>query len=405
MSGWRKAAFALGLAALLAGCEEDVVAPGQCPELCPSEDVGLTDTTLTGIVASDTSFRGFVRGFEGGILVLSTVDTNEAAAVSRFHPRQSFWFGTSLTDTFRINTIDSLTLTLRVVQRDTAVSGTRLMIYRAPRSVDTTATYDTLLQYMADSLLIDSIVIDSTALGDSLTTGTITRNINPALLEPDTVDSGVVALVYVLRADTATYLTLAASEFAGGPRLLWAVRDVDTTKKNVFVVSPSFDGYYQELTLPDISPSGMFVGGIPSARSLVRLDVPRYFVDSTTIVRATLVLTQRRAAGGRTAENFTLEARGVIRDYGSKSFFTPEVALYGGIGVTAGDTGQIELDVTRILRTWRGIDPDSLPRTLMLRVSEEGGSAGDLELARAGAGAQAPFLRITYIKPYIFGLP
>jgi hypothetical protein len=404
MSVWRNGLAAVALAAALAACGEEVIAPGSCPDLCPSEDVGLSDTTLTGIVTSDSSFRGFVRAHEGGILVLSTVDTNEAVAGARFHPRQNFWFGTSLLDTFFIDTIDSLTLTVRVLQRDTAVTGTRLMIYRAPRSLDTTATFDTLNQYVTGARLIDSIILDSTALGDSLTTGLISHNLNPALLEPDTVDSGVVALVFALRADTTTFVTLSSSEFAGGPRLQWAVRAADTTRKNVFAVSAAYDGFGQELVLPEVTTASVFVGGIPSARALLRLTIPRYFVDSTTIVRATLMLTPRRAVSGRPAEEFTLEARGIVRDFGSKSFFTPEEALYGAVRVTAGDTGQIALDVTRILRTWRGIDPDTLPRTLLLRVGEEGGTPGDLELARRGS-AQAPYLVLTYIKPYTFGLP
>jgi len=69
-----------------------------------------------------------------------------------------------------------------------------------------------------------------------------------------------------------------------------------------------------------------------------------------------------------------------------------------------GDTAQITLEVGGMLRFW-GAEGDSLPRTMLLRVTPEGGALGEVSIAPRTAGARAPFLRVTYIRPYAFGVP
>jgi len=384
--------------AVAAGCEEKVVAPARCPALCPSTDVQLLDTILADGVASDTSFRGYVALHEARMLVLSSVPGARAAGVARFNSRSSFWLE-SITDTIYSATFDSITLSVRVVQRDTAARNVRILVYRAPRTFDTLATWDTIAPFVDDSLLVDSI-----AVPDSLASGLFTQVVDSASFEPFPGDSGVVTLLFGVRADQPTTLSLASTQLAAAPRLDWAARAADTTRKHVFQIAPFLDTFLEESARPGATDTTMFAGGMPSARALVRFNIPRYLVDSTTVVRGTLLLRQVRPAAGRPGDVFTLEARGIIRDLGPKSFFTSDAGLYGAARVTRGDTAQIAVDVTQLLRTWRGVDPDSLPRSILLRVAEEGETMGAVEVGRAGT-AQAPVLRITYIRPYTFGVP
>jgi hypothetical protein len=41
----------------------------------------------------------------------------------------------------------------------------------------------------------------------------------------------------------------------------------------------------------------------------------------------------------------------------------------------------------------------------MLMSASEGGGLGSVALARRTAGAAAPRLRLTYVRPYAFGVP
>ena len=401
-SAWRSAVPALLAGLLAAGCRETTVAPGDCPTLCPSAEVDVLDTTLTGIVASDSSYRGFVSAPEAAINRLSNLPGDLSAAVVQFFPRPDHWFGTSLVDTIRLASVDSVTLTVRVAQRDTSVDSLRILVYRAPRprTIDTLTTYDSVAAWIHDSLLVDSIPIP-----DSLQAGAITWRLPDGAFTPDTVDSNIVGAVFVLRSPTPTVVNITANDFIGEPQLAWYGRAADTTLTNLFTSVPSFDTFVQSPEPPAMLADRLFVGNIPAARALLRFTIPRYFIDSTTIVRALLVLSPMAPAGGIPSTDFLLEARGIVRDYGAKSFFTPDGSLISGVRVTVGDTAQVEIGITNILRTWRGIPPDSLPRAVILRVADEGRTLGELAFAPSSGGARAPFLRLTYIKPYVFGVP
>lgn len=400
--GWPRAAAALAAAALLAGCKEVTTAAGGCPTLCPTQEVVVLDTVLTGIVTSDSSYRGYVVPAEAAINKVSNVPGALAVTVVKFNPRHDYWFGTSLLDTIRIARIDSVTLAVRVVQRDTTVDSLRLLVYRAPRplAIDTLTTYDSVVTWVHDSLLVDSIPIP-----DSLVSGVLTRRLPDSAFQPDAADSDIVGAILVLRSAAPTITNVTASGFSDQPIIRWYARAADTLKTNQFSSTPLFDTFVQSPEPPAMLADRRFVGNLPSARTLLRLNIPRYFIDSTTVVRARLVLSPVGPIGGAPSQSFVMEAHGIIRDFGPKSFFTPDAALSGSVTLTVGDTAQVELGLTRILQTWHGLSPDSLPRTIILRLADEGRTLGELAFAPAAAGARAPFLRLTYIKPYAFGVP
>jgi hypothetical protein len=77
----------------------------------------------------------------------------------------------------------------------------------------------------------------------------------------------------------------------------------------------------------------------------------------------------------------------------------------GFVRVGQGQTGQVELDIGPILRFWGTTVGDSTPRLIVLRVFPEGSILGSADFAGRAAGAAGPQLRVTYVKPYTFGLP
>lgn len=398
----RSALAALLAGALLAACQETTVAPGDCPELCPATPIEVVDTVLTGIVASDSSYRPYVTAAEAAVLKLSNDTAALAAAVLRFEPRATFWFAGSLTDTLFLASVDSVTMSVTLVARDTLADGLRILVYRVPRprSIDTGTTYDSIAPWIHDSLLVDTIPVSDSMLG-----GQLVRRLPAAAFTPDSADSNIVGAVLVLEAPQATAITLTGNDFTGEVRLNWYARAADTTKTTVLSSAPAYDTFVQSPEPPAMGPDRLFVGGLPAARALLRFDIPRYFIDSTTIVRGVLVLSPVVSIGGKPATSFLLELRGIVRDFGAKSIFASEGGLTGSATLTVGDTAQVRMSVTNILRTWRGFDPDSLPRSVILRIADEGRSLGELTFAPSTAGARAPQLHLTYVRPYLFGVP
>jgi hypothetical protein len=397
---------AAALCAAAFACREDLSAPGQCPALCPSSQVQVADTTLLSVDTSDVAIRGFVTPAEGTILVAADLDSLKGRVFVRFATRPTRWFPVA-GDTVgvTIGAVDSATIDLRIT-RDTAAKNLRLLLYRLPVRVDSTATFASMAAWFADSMLVDSIRVDSVPGNDTLKVIQLHHRFLPAsLVEPFFGDSEVVAIGIGLRADARTAVTVSAAETGGGPRLRYYVHAPapQDTLKHTFDLGASFDGFATS-PVPAVPGADLLVGNLPSARSVVRLDIPRSLVDSTTVVRATLVFNQTRPATGRPGESFRIEARPVIRDFAGKSITHTDTTLYGHATVTVGDTGQVVLEVGRLLRFW-GAGGDSLPRSVVLRVTPEGTGLGEVTLAGRTAGALAPFLRVTYARPYKFGVP
>jgi hypothetical protein len=250
--------------------------------------------------------------------------------------------------------------------------------------------------------------VDTVHVEDSVKTGTVTWKLRAsgitALTQPDT---GVAALALVVRASRPTGLSIGASGSAlGGPFLDWYVHALAPRDSlaHVFSVGPEFDSFVYDP--PAATPANaMTAGGLPSARAIMHLSLPPEVTDSARLVRATLILTPTSPVRGLPAESFRLAARGLVRDLGPKSVIFADTAAGGTTPVTAGDSGEIQIDVGRLLRAWGTTAGDSLPRVLMLLAEPEGGGLGEVTVGRAGAGAAAPRLRVTYVRPYPFGVP
>jgi len=408
-SVWRSVLAALAAAALL-GCREDIAAPGQCPSLCPSGDVELVDTTLTGIVVSDTSVRGFVVPNEAAILVASTLDSLKSLVLVRFTALDTVFRVSGDTVPVRIGSYDSVTIELTMWQRDTAAKDLRVLLVRLPAGTDTTATYATALPFFADSLIVDSLIVDS-LVGDSVATGTLHQRLPVARMLPGVGDSGRVALGIAIRAAIPTAASFGALDLSGAPPRItywaWGVRDAapDDTLRQAISRSPAFDTFVMT-PVPGAPLAGtLAVGNLPSARTLLRVDIPRRLLDSTSVVRGTLVLTLTRPATGRPGEVFDVEARPVIRDFGGKSITASDTVVTGLGQVTVGQTGPVEIEIGRILRFWQNPAADSLPRAILLRSRLEGAALGEVTFAGRTAGVAAPLLRLTFVRPYAFGVP
>jgi hypothetical protein len=396
---------AAAAAAALLGCQEDLTMPGRCPELCPPDLLVVLDTLLTGVVATDTSIQGYNTITELPILVASDVDSFQALAVLRFQAVPERWFPTGVdTAGVRVGTIDSVAIQLRMDDRDTAAKDVRILVYRSP-----VATADSGVTYAdVESLLTDAQLVDSMPVNDTLVVADVQRLLPVAAVTPQEADSNKLAFVLAVRASSRTVVTLASSDPGGvAPLLTYYVHGappLDTFSTRLVLV-PEFDTYVTSPPPSPPAPGAIVVGGQPAARSFVRFSLPSYIGDSVTVLRATLMLTPRVPPVGRPGELFNVVARPVLRYFGGKSPLIPDTTIAGRGTVTSGDTSVVSIEMAPILRAWRGVNPDTLPRVVVLRNQFESQSLGGLDAVGQAGGAAAPRLRVTYLRPREGGVP
>jgi hypothetical protein len=399
-SAWRSAAAAALLAGTLA-CADRITTPGRCPEYCPADTLSLVDTVLTGVLSADTSTRGVNDVERLTYLLAGDQESLRTLSYVLLGALPQRWTPTT-TDTVLLGTIDSIRLSFQLDGRDTAQAGLRILFYRAPVDLDTAAlTFDTLAAYAAAAPL------DSVVVADSVASGAFNQIVPLAAFTPSAADSNRIALVIDARAAGPGTVTLGSRESATGPRLTFFVhgaapRDTFSTS---FLVLAEFDAFTRNPPLVEGTGPGIRVGDAPAARANLFFDLPPFLADSVTIIRAQLSLRLARPAVGRPREQFAVQAMPMFRYFGAKSVIIPDTSFFGTGTLTAGDTGTVVLELARAFRLWRGVPPDSLPRVLQLRNRFESVSLGGFEALGAGAGVDAPRLRITYVRPFRFGVP
>jgi hypothetical protein len=212
-----------------------------------------------------------------------------------------------------------------------------------------------------------------------------------------------------VQADTATSAVFGSNESAEAALMLWHFRvdSAGTPVTAVRTLAPQFDSYVFTPTAAPID-SSLVVGGMPSARSLVRINLPAHIKDSTQIVRATLILVPTGPAVGAAVDSFTLIAHGVLADLGAKSpLLTPSTATdstyFGAVPFLPGSTDTVFLEVTRLLRRWSA-DTGSVS-TLVLRSGSEGLVLTEARFYSSRTAAFKPSLRVTYVPSFPFGVP
>jgi hypothetical protein len=168
---------------------------------------------------------------------------------------------------------------------------------------------------------------------------------------------------------------------------------------------------------PAPPPDVIRVGGLPARRSYLRFDVPTSILDSTTLVRAALLLTQR--PNGHSPEPsdsiaiipYEVTAAATLQDLTRALFFLRSLpqgfpAKTDSVRLAADDDGVREFQVIGFVRNWRFTHPDTTPRALAMNSGLEGinGRLVDFYSIEAPL-ALRPRLRITYLPRREEGLP
>lgn len=400
----RRFAFLLAGALALAGCQEKLTAPADCPALCPGGELELHDAVLTPDSANTYPDEGgyVERGLGQSILVSNGLPAADARGVLRFVPRAD----TVLVDgEWLPYAIDSVTLALGVAGRDTLAPGLELLVYRIPVELaDSTASFAEI-----QALLTDANIIDTIAVPDTLETGVIETVYSAAELaafEIPVADSGALAIALALNAPTTTGIRIGA--IAGGtlvPRFVTHARvetEDEEDEEQTISRGAAFSSWVAGAD-PVIDDSRLVIGGAPSKRAIVVFPFPELLRDSAGIVRATLELTPAETIIGLANDPAVLQARAILANFGAKSPPLSTSAVPGGNAVLRAPIDTvISLDVTSIVRAWQAAD--SIPTALLLDLQPEAASFTRLVLESTTVGAE-PRLRVTYSLPFDFEAP
>ncbi len=266
--------------------------------------------------------------------------------------------------------------------------------------------------------LIGAATFDTAALKDTLRV-----KIDTAFLRQRIVNRQRVRIGVQLTSSESVQLRVFSSLTEAGPQLVFdpsadtatrvgSYRPVSLTPEEDEALARDLADFTLIVTGSDdpvSTPNVLRVGGLPSSRGYLRFELPESIVDSGTVVRATLTLTQIPSLRFDSAQGVTLYAHPSIA---SAVISAPDKAalLIGAVTdsaqVTPNGAGLIEFELVRLFRRWKGTKAVDQPRVLILRASTEGISPVELRIhdVNAASGLR-PRLRITYVPRVDFGLP
>lgn len=430
----RAARRAAGLAgvfalALAAACAENLEGGAACPSLCPVTNEAVRDTVLDA-VALDTALGDVPVAGDAPSFLLAVrpgADSLDVRAVFRFDSVPARYAPSGGGDSVALTTVRSSVLRLGVDTATTYFGAARARVPGAPLTleaydVDTAVGADTTQAALAalfrPARLLGAVTLPAgTALVDSvripINTATFGARAGGRLRVGVRLVSteGAQVRVYTARAQGVFAIVAPVVRFV--PATDTATRELATYLNSVTPSERTFAAAYVDQSVVARSPlaaagTDLVVGGLPARRTLLRFDVPQRFIDSVSLVRATLELVQRPALGADPLDSVVVRplavlATGEVTDLLRAS----ELSASNGIPTaTLGPAGEglRELPVVQLLAGWRVLP--TAQRALVLRADAEGGQASAVRFysIEAPAGLR-PRLRLSYVPRTNFGLP
>ncbi len=413
---------AIVLAVMAAACTDQINGGAACPDLCPTQPNTFKDTTIYP-VDLDTTISGFpTLGLAPSILLANRPDTIESSAVIRFDVLPTAFTPNNSGDTATITTVDSVFL--RLVIDSTGARGATQVVLQA-YDVDTTDTSPSaavVRSLFRPDRLIGSIPITTVAARD-----TVRIPISKTVFAAKLANHSRFRIGIRLAGATSAQIRI-VQQYAGAASPLLAFDPASDTTYLPQAVAPNtrFGGVSSEELLaaavssllikgtPDADAQTLVVGGLPSRRSYLRFNVPASILDSSTVVRAELILTQRPVRGidprdtiavvpliGISSKLVTDIRRAM--ELAAPGLFTSPVL--DSLLVIPSDSGAKSLNMLGVIRNW-ALLPSTVSRALVLRSSHEGSEPAEARFYSIEAPQSLrPRIRITYLPRVDRALP
>ncbi|MDE3172109.1 MAG: hypothetical protein KGN74_03475 [Gemmatimonadota bacterium] len=409
-------------------CSDNLESNAACPSLCPGQAVTLRDTTVDAVVL-DTTVSGFPAiGQENYLLISTRGDTIDTRGIFRFDSLPTTYRrGTALVDS-AISGVDSAYFALR---RDTSLAVPGGPITISVYDVDTgnqdsTAT-DTAVAALAPLFSPDRLLGYKTFAPDSLGADTIKVPISDdSLFAYIKADKRLRVGVQVtgargaqIRVGTVQSLTPAAILFKPAPHgdttgvTVSNILPLSMTPINSPLINDLSDFLLVVKGTPKVQQSLLQVGGLPGKRVYLRFDLPSAIVDSSTVVRATLLLNQIPNPISPDAHDTTgvwpqaILASSAVTDL---SRALRLLAAAGAVGVdtlerfSPADGGERSFEMVQLIRAWHTNLSATDPRALAIRSQLEGSSGAEyLFTPSSGPLALRPRVHIVYTPHVITG--
>ena len=397
-----------------AACTENLGGDGACPILCPTQGGDIQNVTLDAIVFDTTVLTLSGLGTEPGLLLASRGDTLDTRVVIRFDSLPTK-FNASVDTGRTILSVDSAHLRLRLDTLSLKVSGPLTI---EAFDVDTVAN-DTSTAAIA-ALFRPDRFISSQSFARADLRDSIRYNISNEVVLAK-IRAGA-RLRIGLRAVGSAQVRILAVESGAGPQL--SFRPTPDTTFRALIVTPlsrtpvgesfvamNLSDYTVLLRSPSTAETNTLnIGGLPARRTYIRFNIPPSIIDSSNVVRATLLLNQIANTSLDPGDTIFLVpqivvAGAVVTDPVRASQVISEGAL-DTLKVRAGDSGEKQIELVRAIPFWRSQRPEVTPRAIVIRTLAEGNSP--LEARFSPLEAQAglrPRLRISFTPRAPLGLP
>lgn len=428
LNRWRLRRGAVAIAGILvatagiSACTEKLDGSAACPITCTDETAQIQTVTLDAVASSATVQGGLGIGTQQRMLLSSRGDTLDTRVIIRFDslPARSRASASDTTTTL-ISVADSVYLKLHI---DSSAVRANVPVTLSVYDVDTTAPNDTsasVLQplfvptrlivaqqfpagALADSVSIrlpSSVVLAKAQAGQRLRLGLRIGAAGSVSLRVASSEAPVIGPVLSLRtsADTAIKalsLTPYSATPADNRSIAQSLGDFTLVVKG---------------TLPPAA--GLIaVGGLPSTRGYLRFNIPSRIVDSSLVIRATLLLTQQASASPNAADTMLVRpllvlAGPSVTDPAKAAQITADSSQFAALATLPGLSGVREVEIAPAFKYWAGQSDALLPRAISLKSSQEESSPQQALFYSSAASnpASRPKLRISYTFRARIGIP
>ena len=405
----------------IAACSEQLDAGKSCPLLCPEQEINLKDTLLDAI-SSDTTVTGIPPiGSETFLMLSSHHDTVQTRAIIRFDTLQTTFTAANAIDS-TISRIDTAQLVLPLDKADSLHKPSGPITLEA-YNVDTTAS-DTAVAALAPLFRPSRLLGAKTFAPESLL-DTLRIPISPDTIL-DRMNNGKhlriglrlvsaqgfdIRIGTTLNGNPATLRLKVSPDTAVRPLVIQPISNTPPNENFVSGPLADFTIVLQGNTTTPVTQLG--VGGLPSRRTLFRFNIPARILDSTTIVRASLLLTQTPNRGVNPKDSVwvfpvAILASPVVTDPGTLLRFVSGAGFLGldSLRMAPGDSGQRAFQIVGLVRTWHNTTEEVSPNAIgMLSGSEAQLPAQITFFSTEAPTAVRPKLRITYVPQVNIGLP
>lgn len=420
---WSRTILVALLAAipLLGACTKDLDSTGTCSILCPDQQLDVEQVVLDAL-GLDTTIAIFpLRGEEPAILLSYEGSVLDTRAFYRFDatPTKYLPLGQDSAD---ITVLHQAEFRVRM---DTSLAevpaGSVVEVY----DMDSNAPDEDVEALL--SLFTPDRLFGSASIPQPIVTDTLKVQLDPAhVLASLLANKRLRVGIRVIAPSGRVSIPIAPLEASVNLNPL-SDSDVSVVRSSPSSFTPSADptlrrsltSYMQVHTgsapLPDATVAA---GGMPGARALLRFDIPSSIIDSSSIVRATLVLTQRPVAGASAGDSVLLvpvpvQASSAVTDVVQSILLSGQPGG-GGLASRVIDTlrlaangeGPREFELQGLLTAWRSTTQYAPQRAIVLAIDREGLNPVQVHFySREAPEGLRPRLRVTYIPRVDLGIP